>query len=247
MITTFFKTIFYIPLYNGLVFLLPHIPYADVGLTVIVFTFIVKLILFPLSRAAVRAQVKMKELEPELNKIKVQYEKDKEEQARQTMLFYKNNNINPFSGLLLALIQIPIIFSLYFIFLHGGLPHIDTTLLYPFVHAPSIVNVTFLGFVNISKTNILLGALAALSQFIQIRLSIPAIKRVENPTFKDDLARSMNMQMRYILPIFVFIISFKVSGAVDLYWATSNLFMVLQELFVRAQLKSQGEIKTELQ
>ncbi len=238
MIHYFFQPLFYNPLYNALIYLISVLPNANVGIAVIVLTCIVKLILFPLTRKSVVTAAKMKKLEPELITLRKQYEKDKQEQARQVMSYYKKNDINPFSGFWLLLIQTPIVLSLYYIFLRGGLPAIDSSLLYPFTHLPSIPNMIFFG-INIAKPNIILGVLAGLSQFVQIQFSIPPAKKPEPgtaPTFKDDLARSMNVQFRYVLPVVIFFISLKVSGAVAIYWITSNLFIIAQELIVRRKL-----------
>lgn len=155
------------------------------------------------------------------------------------MSFYKENKVNPFSGIWLLLIQTPIILSLYYIFLRGGLPNISLDLLYFSPHLGLIPNMHFLG-MDIGKPSIILGVIAGVTQFFQIRLSVPAYKKPENDelaSFKNDLARSMNMQFRYVLPIFIFIIALKVSGAVALYWITSNLFIIGQELVVRRKFK----------
>ena len=66
----FFHTFFYNPLYNGLIFLIDIVPLADVGIAIILLTIVVKLILFPLSKKAVRTQLIMRTVEPELNKLK---------------------------------------------------------------------------------------------------------------------------------------------------------------------------------
>ena len=64
------------PLYNGLVGIMDIIPLIDVGMAVVIFTVIVKLVLFPLSKASLLTQVRMKAIEPEANKIKAQYATD---------------------------------------------------------------------------------------------------------------------------------------------------------------------------
>jgi YidC/Oxa1 family membrane protein insertase len=240
MIQYFFKPVFYIPLYNGLIFLISILPNRDVGLAVILFTVLVKLILFPLTKKSLITQAKLKKLEPQLAAIRKKYEKDKQEQAKQTMAFYKENNINPFSGFWLLLIQTPIILSLYYIFLRGGLPNINTDLLYSFVPHPGAVSMNFLG-INIGAPSLILAVIAGISQFVQIRFSVPPYKKPEGqntPSFKDDLARSMNLQFRYILPVIIFIIALKISGAVALYWITSNLFIIGQELVIRRRFIS---------
>lgn len=237
-----FHLFFYNPLYNGLIVFLSWLPHPDVGLAVILFTIFIKLALFPLSKQAVRTQMEIKEIEPELAQIKEKYKDDREKQAKETMALYQKKGINPFSSFFLVLIQAPIIFALYFIFLKGGLPLIDGKLLYSFVKSLSssvVPNMHFLGLYDVSKPQIVLGILAGISQFVQVQFSIPPVKKVDKPNFKDDLARSMNIQMRYILPVFIFLLSLKLSGAVTLYWITGNLFTIAQEMYMRKTIKKE--------
>lgn len=243
MISSIFHTVFYNPLYNGLIFLIGHIPGGNIGVAVIIFTIVVKLILMPLSKGAVVTQLKMKELEPELAKLREKYKSDAQEQGRKILEFYRKNGLNPFAGIVLMLIQLPIILALAFIFYGGGLPVVNLDLLYSFVKSPAVVDTHFLGFFDVSVRNVFLGALAGITQFFQVRFSIPAYKSTgEAPNFKDDLARSMNVQMRYVLPVIVFFISLGVSGAVALYWITSNLFTIAQELYFRSTVKKGSAI-----
>ncbi len=237
-----FQTFFYDPLYNALVFIINHIPGGDVGLAAIILTCLVKIVLFPLSKQASRTQIKMKLVEPELAKIKEKYGENKEEFARKTMEFYKQNNLNPFASFFLILIQLPIIIALANIFYRGGLPTINPTILYSFVHVPQHINTMFLGLIDVTQKSFILSLLAGLAQFVQIRLSVPAnapVNRAEGSkgSFAEDLSRSMNTQMRYVMPVFLFFISLFVSGAVALYWITGSLFMIGQELYFRRTIK----------
>jgi YidC/Oxa1 family membrane protein insertase len=239
-----FHTLFYDPLYNALIFIINHIPSGDVGLATIIITCLVKLILFPLSKQATITQLKMKALEPEMAKIKEQHGANKEEFARRTLDFYKKNKLNPFASFFTMLIQLPIIFALYFIFVRGGLPVVQTDLLYSFIPTPAVIDMFFLGFIDVSKSHVVLSALAGIFQFIQIRLALPpSPPKNTDPTkkasFSDDLARSMNIQMRYIMPVIIFIASFAVSGAVALYWITGSLFIIGQELYFRKTIKKE--------
>jgi len=236
---SFFHTVFYQPLYNGLIALMDLLPWFDAGVIVILFTILVKFALYPLSRKASLAQIRMKEIEPELKAVKEKYKGDSQEQARKTMEIYKKNKVNPFSSVFVLLLQLPIIFALYFVFLRSGLPALNTDLLYSFVSHPENINMNFLGVLNITEKSLILAILAGASSFLQAVVSIPKPgPKVENPTFQDDLARGMSMQMRYIFPIIVFFISYQVSGVVALYWCTSNLFTVAQELYIRRGKKT---------
>jgi len=205
-----------------------------VGVAIILLTVIVRGVLLPLSHKSVVSQAKMRSLAPHLEKIKEKHKDDKQEQARKTMALYKEHGINPFSGCLLVLVQLPIIFALYFVFFKG-LPNLNAEHLYSFVSLPETVSMMFLG-VMLSKKSIIFALFAAVTQYYQIKLSIPAMAPAEKdakPSFKDDFARSFNVQMRYMLPVIVFGISYSISAAVALYWTTSNLFSVAHELYVK--------------
>ena len=234
----FFNTFFYEPLYNGLVFLISIMPGADVGLAVIVLTLLVKIIILPLSHKSVASQAKMRSIEPEIKKTKEQH-KDKQEQARQVMDLYKKHGVNPFSGCFLMLVQLPIIFALYWVFFKGLANNIDQTILYSFVTAPEQINMRFLGFVDMSQKNIILAALAGISQYFQMKLSMPPIpkddgeKKKGDMSFKEEFAKNMNLQMRYMLPGIVFFVAYSISSAVALYWLVSNLFSIGHELVVK--------------
>lgn len=238
-----FSTLFYNPLYNALVFIINHIPYGDIGFAAILLTCLVKVILFPLSKQATKTQIKMKLLEPELQKIKEKYADKREEFAKKTMEFYKENKLNPFASFFLVLLQLPIIFALATIFYQGGLPMVDPKILYSFIETPSYINTHFLGLIDVTQKSFILSLIAGITQFIQIRFSIPAItptvskKENSKASFSEDLSKSMNTQMRYVMPVFIFIFSMYVSGAVALYLITGSLFMIGQELYFRKTIK----------
>lgn len=243
-----FFTFFTQPLYNALVFLMSIVPGGDAGLAIVCLTLIVKLILFPLSRKAIRTQLMMRSIDGELKEVKEKFKNDKQKQALETMALYKKRGVNPFSSFFLLLIQIPIIFALYRIFLQNHLPEINTDLLYSFVNVPDHLSILFLGLIDISEKSLFLALAAGITQYIQGKLSIPPTKKdkTKERSFSDDLAHSMNLQMRYIFPVVAFFISWQISGAVALYWTVSNLFSIGQELVVRRQLaekNTEGNIK----
>jgi len=246
MIVDLFNAVLYNPLYNGLIFLIEVVPYADVGLAVIALTVIVKLILFPLSIKAVRTQMVMKKLEKPLKELKEKYKKDPQELARKTMEIYRKEGLNPFSSILLLFIQIPIILALYWVFYSGGLPEINTEILYSFLETPAIVNMNFLGLVDMGGRSAIFALLAGVTQFFQARYSLPDIApRKDDASMKEDLMRSMQIQMKYVLPIIVVVIAYTLSAAIALYWFTSNLFSIGQELYMRKNVKNQYDTKDE--
>jgi len=232
MISTIWNLIIFRPFYNGLISLISLLPFLDAGVIVVIFTVIIKVILLPLSIKASKSQLQMKSIEKDLNAIKLQYKDNKEEQTKQTLEYYKKNNINPFAGIFILLIQLPIILGLYRVFLKSGLPTINTALLYKFVVAPQHVNMVFLHLTDIAQKSLVLALLAGITTYFQISLSIGA-QKVAGGGKQGDIASAMNTQMKYFFPVIVVFISYSISGALALYWITSNVFSIAQEYYIK--------------
>lgn len=230
MFGAIWDNLLYEPLLNALAFLISVIPGGDVGLAVILLTVLVKVILFPLSQRSVESQAKMNALAPELNKIK-ESGKSKEEQAKLTFELYKKNKANPLSGCLLILIQIPIIFALYFVFYRGI--NFDGGNLYSFIKAPEHdLNLMFLGFLDLAGRSLPLAVLAGVSQYFQAHfMPKPPAQTGATASFQESFSKSMHIQMRYIFPFVVAFIAYTISGVVALYWITSNIFSIGQQVY----------------
>ena len=225
MISSFFHLFVYDPLYNGLIYLVGVIPTHDVGIAVIVLTIAVRIILFPLSRRAVESQIAMKKIAPEIEELKKKH-KDSAEQSKAIFALYKERDIHPFSSIGLLLLQLPILIGLYWVFALGG------SLLYSFVHTPDTINMEFLGALDMgAKHNIMLAILVALSQLVYSRLSMGprGTTTVGEATLSTDMAKSFDIQARYVFPLLFGVISYTVPAAAPLYWLTGNIFMIGQE------------------
>lgn len=231
MITAVFHGIIYDPLYNGLVFLVGIIPSHDVGVAVILLTVLVRIILLPLSQRASLNQHAMKKIAPEVEKIKEKYKDNREEQGKAIFALYRERGVHPFAGVGLLLVQLPILFALYWIFARG-LPNIRPEILYSFIAAPSAINMHFLGFLDMAGHSLPLGIVAALTQFAYTRLSMGprAAPSAPGASFSADLSRSFDLQARYVLPATFVFLSFIIPNAAMLYIVTSNVFMLGQEL-----------------
>lgn len=238
MFSTIWHTLFFDPIYNGLVFFIDIIPGGDVGLAIIAITIVVKFILLPLSIKAAKLQKFSRDAEPKLREIKEKFKDDREAQAKATMDLYKEAGINPFSSIFLIFIQLPIIIALYLSVLNGGgaaLPNINTELLYSFVPNPETVNMMFLGIVDITAKSLPLAILAGLVQFVHSHLSLPKMEpRKEGVvSMRDDFARSMNMNMRYVLPVIIGVFAYTLSASIAIYFTVSGLAAIAQEFIVR--------------
>jgi YidC/Oxa1 family membrane protein insertase len=247
MIASIFHMFFYDPLYNGIVLLSSLLPWFDAGVIVVIFTILVRWILYPLSKKSVRTQALMRSTQAELEEIKKKYP-NKQEQARKTMEFYKEKKINPFASMFLLLIQLPILIALYRIFYYHGLTNIRLDMLYSFIHAPTTISHTFLGFFDINSKNYVLAIITAVLQYFQAKIMMPAQPPKTSSgekNFSDDLARSMNTQMKYVLPVMIGFAAYQGGVAIAIYFITSAIFTIAQEIFVRRQLVKEGVIKAE--
>jgi len=237
--------ILYKPLYNVFIGFVGTFPWLDAGIVVILFTLLIKLILFPLSQKSVRSQIEMKKIQPAIDEIKIKYKDNKQEQALKTMNLYKEKGVNPFSGIFLALIQLPILIALYMVFYKGGLSEIHVDSLYSFIKAPEHINTIFLGLFDITQKNTILAIIVALGQFFQIKFTMPAIKKEEggkkDVSFQGELAKSMSMQMKYVMPVFMFFIARSFASLVSLYLITSSVFAVGQEIYMRKKLQKEDK------
>ena len=232
----FFYILFYNPIYNALVFLINTIPYGDLGIAIIILTISIRVILFPLSHKSTTAQAKMRVIEPEIKEIQEKHKDNKEEMARKMMDLYKKHGVSPLSGCLPTLLQLPVMIALYYV-LWGGLKF-NENILYSFILLPDIsqINVNFLGIVNLTDKSIFLAVLSGVTQFYQMKLSIPPPVG-EPKTAQEEFMRSMGNQMKYVFPVMITFISYSISGAVALYWTTSNVFSIAHEFWVRKKAK----------
>ncbi|MBP6858547.1 MAG: membrane protein insertase YidC [Candidatus Pacebacteria bacterium] len=229
------------PLYNGLVGIMDLVPWIDVGIAVIIFTVIVKLILYPLSKSSLLTQVKMKEVEPDAAKIRAQYSSDKQTQALKIMELYKSRGVKPFAGILLVLIQLPILFAIISVF-YKIIPEIRPEYLYSFVSIP-VVKTHFLGLIDLTQKSLILSLITAGIQYFQLKYSLAS--RPTAPSDASDTAsqisNSMNKQMKYLLPILAFASTYwlipaqfpQAAAIIAVYWSVSTLFTLGQELYIR--------------
>lgn len=108
-----FTTIIVQPIFNLLVLIYALIPGHNFGVAVIIFTVIVRLMLWPLFKKQLHHTKAIRSLQPEIKKIKAATKGDKQKESRLTMELYKEKGINPFATLGIVLAQAPILIGLY--------------------------------------------------------------------------------------------------------------------------------------
>ncbi len=240
-----FYAILYKPIFNLLILFYKYLPGNDFGVAIIILTILIKAVLYPLGSKAIRSQRALSELQPKMKEIQEKYKNDKEKQVKAMMELYQKEKINPFSGFLPILIQLPILFALYRVFWKGMEPEVLSSFLYnnPIFHIDKI-NQSFLGAINLGHStsfggqlvwaNVILVILVGISQFIQMKMVMPKIKKTSR-TKGDSLGQVSNVmqkQMVYFLPIFTVFILWRLPAALGLYWLVTNLFSIIQQYFI---------------
>ncbi len=228
------------PLLNLLVGITNVLPGHSVGWAILFVTIIVRLILLPSflhqAKAMQKTQEKMKKIQPKLEDAKKKHKNDKAKHAEETMRIYREAGVNPASGCLPLIVQLPVLITLYQVFFSGLTP--DTYhFLYSFVAAPKALSFSFLG-IDLSTPSFLLGVIAGVFQFIQMKYLSPT--PVTQPGSNEEMAAmmaSMQKNMMYIFPAMTAFISLSLPAALALYWSVSTLFGIVQQLVVKKSLK----------
>jgi YidC/Oxa1 family membrane protein insertase len=229
-----FNLILYQPLFNALILLYLYLPGRDFGIAVIVLTILTKVIFYPLGAKAIRSQKNLQELQPKLQEIQSRYKEEKERQVKETMELYKREKINPFSGCLPLLIQLPILIALYQVFWKGLQPE-QMANLYSFVANPGTIDPTFFGIINLSKPNIYLAVFAGISQFVQTKMTSP--KSQKPRAGSSQMGEIMQKQMLYFFPAFTVLILWNLPSAIGLYWLVSTIFSIIQQYLIFRPVK----------
>lgn len=108
-----FETLVSKPVFNLLTFIYAYLPGHNFGLAIIIFTLTIRLLLWPLVKKQLHSSKAMRELQPELRRIKKETKGDRAKESELTMELYKERGINPFSSLGTAILQLPILLALF--------------------------------------------------------------------------------------------------------------------------------------
>lgn len=203
---------------------------GNFGLAIILLTVCIKLLLLPLSIKGFKSMNKLKDLTPKMTKIKEQYKDDNMRMQQELMNLYKKEKVNPISGCLPMILQIPIFFALYkVLYVTIEMRHAPFYWWVQDLSAKDPTNIfTLFGLIPWDAPSFLhlgvLPILMSLTMFIQQKL---------NPTPTD----ATQAQVLKFLPlIFLFLFASFPSGLL-LYWVTSNILSISQQQLVKIYIK----------
>jgi YidC/Oxa1 family membrane protein insertase len=180
-----------------------HALFGNWGVAIIVVTFLLKLVFYPLSEASGKSMAKMKTLSPRIKNLQDTYKDDKEKLGRAMMELYKREKINPVAGCLPIVIQIPVFLAFYWVLLESV----------------EMRQAPFVGWINDLSSRdpyFILPAIMAGAMLVQYKL---------NPTPPDPIQAKVFMIMPLVMSV---TFAFFPAGLV-LYWVTNTLLSIAQQ------------------
>ena len=183
------------------------------GWAIIIFSILIKVVLYPLTRKSYQSMRKMQELQPKMAALKEKYKKDPQKMNQETMKLYKQHGVNPMGGCLPLLLQMPVLFALFNLF--------RTTIM--------LRQASFLGG--------LIKDLSAPDAMLPIRggINLLPILMAATMIIQQKLATQNPQQkaMAYFMPVFLMFIFYRLSAGLNLYYLMFNVLTILQEMIIR--------------
>ena len=190
---------------------------GNYGIAIIIVTILMRIVIFPLTLKQEKSMKKMRDLQPELEKIKEKYKDNPQEYQQKTAELYRESGVNPLGGCLPLLIQMPVFVALYWAFSGNAIPA-DAKFLWFTLKQPDrlfmIGNFAFnlLPILNVGVT------------YIQQKIMTSATSGQES---------SQQMQtMLYMMPLMMLFIFYKMPSGVTLYYLVSGALSLVQQYFI---------------
>ncbi len=213
---------------------------GNLGVALIVFTLLVRLILLPLSHTSLKAADEMKKLQPELKKIQKKHKGDAVKLQAAQQELYKKYNVNPFAGCIPQIVQIIVL-----IFLYNVLSRFFSQTEVNGV----VINTGFLGLeLNKPDPTYVLPVLAGVTQLVLSIMISPGAEQpdlvandsskkkiqVANEKEEDtaEMAATMQKQMLFIMPIMTGFIALRFPAGLALYWTITTVLSIIQQWYV---------------
>ena len=204
------------------------------GLSIIILTLLVRLIILPLYAKQIKYQLKMTDLQPKLKEIQEKYATDRQTLSEKTMELYRQEGVSPSSGCLPLLIQMPIIMGL-FALLRSPLTYMTAPQMIAAVHE------SFLWIKDLCQPDSwILPLIAGISTYLTY-----TVGAMGQTSSGGDPTGAMSKMMQYFFPIFIFLLGRSFPAGLALYWAIGNTFMIFQGFYMK-RVKEREAIRDEI-
>lgn len=184
---------------------------GNFGVAIILFTLLIKLVLLPLNLKQDKSMRDMKNIQPEIDKLREKHKDNPQELNKNTMELYKKYNVNPFGGCLPAIVQLPILWTLFRVLrtdsINAIIPQDSSFLIWNLASSDPLF---------------ILPVLNGIVAFIQQKIMSG------NSTMQNDQMKMMT----YFMPVMILVISLQMPSGLQLYWLTSSLISLIQQYYI---------------
>jgi len=239
------------------------------GLAIILLTIIIRVLMYPLMQKQMTSMTETQRIQPLMQEIQRKYKSDKEKMNQELMKLYKEHNVNPMGGCLPLLIQMPILILFFQVLrefeyyipntnvIDGGFLWIKNTAIVKVLEngaevakivaglaAPDQLfgvlpeSVPMIGGTPIGILPILVGA----TMYIQQKLTTPAMPSSSQSSSSSNPAAGTQKMMTTIMPLMIGFISFTLPSGLSLYWVTSTVFGIGQQLLINKKKESSQKV-----
>ncbi|MFW6030821.1 MAG: YidC/Oxa1 family membrane protein insertase [Halanaerobiales bacterium] len=181
---------------------------GNYGVSIIILTILVRLILYPLTAKQTKSMKKMQELQPKMKEIQEKYKDDKQKQQEETMKLYSEHGANPLGGCFPLILSMIIIIPLF-----RSIQNMD------------MAGTTFLWVQNLSEPDIILVLLNGVAMAAQTYI----------PSKTSGGAATQNNLMMWGMPIFIVVISLNFPAGVLIYWVTQTILHSAQQYYINTK------------
>ncbi len=180
------------------------------GWAIIIFSIMIKVVLYPLTRKSFQSMRKMQELQPKMAALKEKYKKEPQKLNEETMKLYKQHGVNPMGGCLPMLLQMPVLFALFNLF--------RTTIM--------LRQASFLGGLiqDLSAPDRMIAGINVLPILMGATMIIQQKLSTQSPQQK---------MMAYFMPIFFTFLFYQFSAGLNLYYLMFNILTIAQEILIK--------------
>jgi len=211
---------------------------GDYGVSIVIFTLIIRGALFPLYASQIKGQLKMADMQPKMQAIQKKYADNREELGRQMQNLYKTEGYNPMMGCLPLVIQMPILMSLFWLLRNPG-QYVDSIEMIVASHE------SFMWLQDLSQPDLwLLPIVCGITTFLS--MSMTGMMTPTGGGDGSDMAAQMQpmmKMMRIFMPIFIVVIARQMPAGLAVYWFIGNLFTIGQTwMLKRMRKKAQAEV-----
>lgn len=248
----FWDTFLMQPLVNGLL-LFYNISFQNLGLAIIALTIAIKVVLIPIVLPSAKSMQKMRDLGPEIAKLKKRHKDDKAKLMQAQADLYKEHGVNPAAGCLPQIVQIVVLIALFRVFINvlpssGNEIEAVNKYAYPLLHISKALDTNFL-YLNLIKPDVFhipsfpfpvpgpFLLVAALLQFLSSKMMMPFVEKEKEVAEKtpgggDDIAVAMQQQSLYMFPLLTIVAGINFASGLVLYWTASSLAQAVQQYFI---------------